>query len=101
MEGWTPKSGSIRHGTKGGGIEGWGGGGRLETANGLSHPGEAGGSRRGRGVALAARLGLVGGSSPLSYCLRVGGNAASRLTLTITLGEEKAFGCNGYFVPGP
>lgn len=37
--------------------------------------------------------------SPPSHCLRVGRNAASRLTLTITLGEEKAFGCNEYLIP--
>lgn len=29
------------------------------------------------------------------------GNAASRLTLTITLREQKAFGCDEYFIPGP
>lgn len=44
---------------------------------------------------------LVGGSSPPRCCPRVGRNAASRLTLTITLGEEKALGCYEYFLPGP
>lgn len=50
-------------------------------------------------MALATGLRLVGGSSPPSRCLREGGNAASRLTLTITLGEEKALGCDEYFLP--
>lgn len=45
--------------------------------------------------------GFWGGSSPPSPCLRMGRNAASRLTLTITLGEEKAFGCLEYRLPGP
>lgn len=50
-------------------------------------------------VALATGLRLVGGLSPPRCCLREGGNAASRLTLTVTLGEEKPLGCDEYFLP--
>lgn len=93
MEG-TAQPGGIRRGPKGGGIQGWGG--TFRDSRRLKPLQGAGGHRRGWHW-VPARLVLVGGSSRL----RMGGNGASRLTLTITLGEEKAFGCNGYFSPGP
>lgn len=90
MEG-TPQPGGIRRGPQGGDIQGWGG--HLEAAERLK-------PLQGWGVTAGGGTGLPPGSSNPSR-LRMGGNAASRLTLTITLGEEKAFGCDELFSPGP
>lgn len=74
-------------------LRGWhpGLGGHLGAADGSGVGGSPPGVALGSCPAPAA-----GGLIPSED----GGNAASRLTLTITLGEEKAFGCNEYFGPG-
>lgn len=95
--GGAPKSGGIRCGPKGGGIKG---GDTFRDSKWLKPPRRGWGQPPG-GWHCPPGSGWGGGSSPASRCLRMGRNAASRLTLTITLGEEKAFGCNEYFLFGP
>lgn len=93
-EGHEP--GGIRRGPKGGVTDGWKG--TSETAS--ASPERLGVATEGR-MALATGLSLVGASSPRSCCPRVGRDGAARVTLTVTLGAEKALGCEGCSAPGP